>query len=150
MQLEIVDKFCQDGFFVVVAECYTDDGELCFLEHFRWSCSEGNERKRTPDFALVGGGVAPATLRSGMTADQMECYEYLLPEGREWELQPGPRMDDSSIWKAIIQVCQNRCEVSPTERNILNTLSRQTPNDSDGGDTLMEHFADIVGDVVIV
>ena len=150
MQLEIVDKFCQDGFFVVVVECYTDDGELCFLEHFRWSCSEGNERKRTPDFALVGGGVAPATLRPGMTEDRFEPYEYLLPEGREWELLPAPRMDDSSLWKAIIVVCKNRCAGNPSERGTRNVLNRQPTQDPEGGDKLMEHFKDIVGDVVLV
>ena len=40
--IEIVNRFIRDGFFVVEAEHYNDDGSFWYSENYRWRSVEGN------------------------------------------------------------------------------------------------------------
>ena len=146
--IEVVNRFEQDGFFVVEAEHYHDDGSFWYSEHYRWVSTEGNKRKRLSDadgrLVLDDGSLAPRTTDStGVSTDT-------LPEGRQWALRPGPHMDDGSVWSVIIQDHEARREVYAGGRN---TLAR-TPTHGEaeeiasGNTALLTRFADVVGDVV--
>jgi hypothetical protein len=152
--IEIVDKFVQDGMFVVLAEHYNDDGSFWFSEHYCWMSTEGNKAKRQTNaegMMLMDNGEAAPTRDSGRTLEEDEQY---LPDGREWLMRDVPHLDDSSIWETILLIHEERT-ASRAEggENVLQRWGTPPGEEDDqisGGNKLMERFADITGDAVVL
>jgi len=149
--IEIVDKFLQDGYFVVKADHFHDEGLFWFMEHYRWQEDEGNQHKRVVDSAGIpvmdNGQSAPTAL------DDIGETSAYLPEGRTWERHTAPHMDDSSIWEVIMaDHAQRKLNGYVGGSNILtrNPSVVITPAMSAGGDALMEHFEASVGMAVVL
>lgn len=146
--IKIVNKFCQDGFFVVEAEHFHDDDSFWYSEHYRWLSTEGNKRKRLTDadgrLVLDDGSLAPRTTDdNGLVSDT-------LPEGREWALRPGPHMDNASIWSVITQDHKARLGAYGGGINILDRNSTHGNEEeiASGNTELMTRFADVIGEEV--
>ena len=149
--IEVADTFNQDGFFVVKAEHFHEDGSFWFMEHYRWQMEEGNQHKRVVDEAGIpvmdNGQSAPTAL------DDIGETSAYLPEGRTWERHTAPHMDDSSIWEVIIaDHAQRKLNGYVGGSNILtrNPSVVITPEMGAGGDALIDHFKALVGVAVVL
>ena len=151
-RIEIVEKFLQDGFFVVLAEHYHEDGSFWFSEHYRWLATEGNKTKRLTNseglILMDNGEVAPTR-----DLDPFSEEQY-LPDGREWRRGTDSHMDSSTIWETIKSVHRERtASGAGGSRNVLNRGPAPAGEEADqisGGDKLMNRFSNIVGETVNV
>ena len=81
-----------------------------------------------------------------------EIDEQFLPSGRTWALLPGPRMDNGSIWEAII--LDHRTKALAGYIGGRNVLTRKPLVTSDldanrtGAEKLMAAFSDLIGATV--
>jgi hypothetical protein len=149
--IEIVDTFNQDGFFVVKAEHFHEDGLFWFMEHYRWQMTEGNIHKRVVDEA--GIPVMDNDQSAPTKLDGIGENSAYLPEGRTWKRHTTPHMDDSSIWEVIMSDhAQRKLNGYVGGRDILtrNPSVVITPAMQAGGDALMDHFKSVVGVAVVL
>ena len=145
--IEIINRFEQDGNFVVEAEHYNDDGSLWYSEHYQFGGEEGHKHKRATnasgEILLDDGTVAPTQIIEG---DEI-AYR---PLGRDWARRPEPHMDDSTIWAAILSDHEQR--VAAGYAGGRDVLSPQGGSQDDylhaGCEMLMGRFDDTVGDAV--
>ena len=147
--IEIINRFEQDGHFIVEAEHYHEDGSIWYSEHYRFGGKQGHTHKRATnasgEILLDDGTVAPTQVIEG---DEV-AY---LPPGRDWARRPEPHMDDSTIWSAILSDHEQR--VAAGYAGGRNVLSRQNVENEAylhaGCEVLMERFDDTIGDVVVL
>jgi hypothetical protein len=143
MDFKIINVHNQDSHLAVYVEHYHVDGTLWFTENYTWQGREGLKQKRATDadgrILLTDGTVAP------YLTNDCEIAEQYLPEGKSWELLPGPRMDDESILTTIRAIHRDRLVSGwPSTTDTLRPCVC-TNKDVDGCDALVSKFTPLVG-----
>jgi len=152
--IEIVDRFEQDGFFVVLGHHFLGNGEFWYSEHYRWGGNEGLKRKRQR------GPLGGILMDNSEEAPEREIipnhFQEFLPNGRTWYYRPGPHMDEGSIWDILILDHNQRHAREDEPTGTTHILARQTlparlAVDCElGCAVLLTRFADIVNDAVVI
>ena len=143
MDFKIIDVQNQDSHLIVCVEHYHVNGTLWFTENYVWQGREGLKQKRATDadgqILLTDGTVAPSLTNNAGIVEQY------LPEGKSWQLRPGPHMDDEAILTTIRDIHKDRLVSGwPSTTDTLSPCSC-TNEDVDGCDTLVSKFTSLIG-----